>query len=639
MEQVLTDGQACKAKIIESISQAKSTIRVAMAYFTDREIADALIAARKKGRDVTVVISNDIINNEIKDYLKGKLTLIIFESNGHGIMHHKFCIIDNSLLLHGSYNYTYNANKNNQESLNITDSYNLISEYSNIFESLTKDATVTNIYLNEKPIFQPTQDDNYLENFTEQLKNHISQIFDDFNHNEIVEEGRKLAEENLGAESVFLAYLDTSLARVNTKLSQEDHTKTLVKTKMTASLEKAVESNSKDLESDLNLLNNYCNEKKSIIQTKIDTLKNRVKEKQDDYNKINAEASKIRATITELTDEIDNLDRQIVVRSFWTFPTVLKLFLTTLFFLYLSLFFSSAIWKIFFEEVEVLKLLSRGITPESPPLFDANALIKIFSKKGVFYGAIAMLFFLVPVLLTSVKLLSNKNKFIEIVVGWIIGIFAIDVVVAILISQHTFEIQRLLVGGSEKWELNNAFKTGEFWLIFIFGALPLFLTKILIENILLAYNKSNPENVDREKTLLRNSLRRKLSEKQQEHEALKVNLDTMNLAIDELRANISKLEDEKIEIDAYENNKKLELKERNESRNKNLREVYNSFISSVESGNRLFLRDVISGRISTFKTGFYNWINSYYHPNVATIKIESLENAYNRWINQNFEQL
>src|SRR5690606_3858227 len=338
MEQVITDGQACKAKIIESISQAKSTIKVAIAYFTDKEIADELISARQKGVEVNIVLSNDITNNEIRDRLKGKVSLVIFESNGRGIMHHKFCIIDNSLLLHCSYNYTYNATKNNQESLNVTDSYNLISEYSNIFDTLTKDATETNIYLNEKPIFQPTQDDNYLEKFTEQLKNHISQIFDDFNHNEIVEEGRKLAEENLGAESVFLAYLDTSLARVNTNLSQEDHTKTLVKTRMTASLEMAVESNSKDLESDLNLLNNYCNEKKSIFQVQIDTLKNRVKEKQEDYNKINADASKVKATITELTDEIDNLDRQIVVRSFWTFPTVLKLFLTTLFFLYLSLF-------------------------------------------------------------------------------------------------------------------------------------------------------------------------------------------------------------------------------------------------------------------------------------------------------------
>lgn len=637
MEQVITDGQVCKAKIIESISQAKSTIKVAMAYFTDKEIADELISARQKGVEVNIVLSNDITNNEIIDRLKGKVSLVIFESNGRGIMHHKFCIIDNSLLLHGSYNYTYNATKNNQESLNVTDSYNLISEYSNIFDTLTKDATVTNIYLNEKPIFQPTQDDNYLERFTEQLKNHISQIFDDFNYNEIVEEGRKLAEENLGAESVFLAYLDTSLARVNTNLSQEDHKKTLVKARMTASLEMAVESNSKDLESDLNLLNNYCNEKKSIFQVQIDTLKNRVKEKQEDYNKINADASKVRATITELTDEIDNLDRQIVVRSFWTFPTVLKLFLITLFFLYLSLFFSSAIWKIFFEEVEVLKLLSRGITPESPPLFDANALMKIFSKKGVFYGAIAALFFLVPVLLTSIKLLSNKNKFIEIAVGWIIGIFAIDVVVAILISQHTFETKRLLVGGAEKWELGSAFATGEFWLIFIFGALPLFLTKVLIENIWLAYNKSNPESVDREKTLLRNSNRRKLSENQQEYEVFKVKLDTLTLEIDELKTIITKYEDEKNEINTYENNKKLELKERNEKRNKNLREVFNSFISSVESGNRQFLKDVINGRISAFKTGYYNFLNNYFAPQVATNKIERLETAHRNWENRNFE--
>lgn len=637
MEQVIIDGQACKAKIIESISQAKTTVKVAMAYFTDKEIANELIAARQRGAEVNVVLSNDNTNNDIRELLKGKVSLVIFESNGRGIMHHKFCIIDNSLLVHGSYNYTYNANKNNQESLNITDSYSLINEYSNTFETLIKDATVTNIYLNEKPIFQPTQDDNYLEKFTEQLKNHISQIFDDFNHNEIVEEGRKLAEENGGAESVFLTYLDSSMARVNTKLSQEDHTKTLVKTKMTASLEKAVESNSKDLESDLSLLSNYCNEKKSIFQVQIDTLKNRVKEKQDDYNKINADASKVKSTISELTDEIDNLDRQIVVRSFWTFPTFLKLFLTTLFFAYLSLFFGSAIWKIFFEEAEVLKLLSRGITPESSPLLDANALVKIFTKKGVFYGVIGMLFFLVPVLLSSIKLLSNKSKFIEIVVGWIIGIFAIDVVVAILISQHTFEVKRLLIGGAEKWELGSAFATGEFWLIFIFGALPLFLTKVLIENIWTAYNKSHPESVDREKSLLRNANKRKLSEKQQEYEVFKVKLDSLTSDIDEFKVNISKFEDEKNEINTYENNKKLELKERNEKRNKNLREIFNSFISSVESGNRQFLKDVISGRISAFKTGYYNFLNNYFATKVATNKIESLETANRNWEKRNFE--
>ncbi|MDW8273603.1 MAG: phospholipase D-like domain-containing protein [Chitinophagales bacterium] len=636
MEQVLTDGHACKAKIIESISQANSTIKVAMAYFTDRDIADALITASKKDREVTVVLSDDQINKDIIDYLKGKLTLIIYKTNGVGIMHYKFCIIDKSLLLHGSYNFTYNATKKNKEYLNITDSYNLISEYSNIFDSLTKKATETNVNLNDESIFKLTQDDDYLKRFYEQLENHISYIFDDFNYNEIVEEGRKLAEENLGAKHIFLAYLDTSLARVNAKLNQADHIKTLVKVNMTASLERAVESNDKDLEMNLKLLNNHCNVKKSNFQAQIDTLKSRVTEKQEDYNKINADVFKVRATITELTDEIDNLNRQIVVRPFWTFPTVLKLFLTTLFFLYLSLFFSSAIWKIFFEEAEILKLLSRGIIPESPPLFDANALVNIFSKKGVFYGTSAALFFLVPVLLTSIKLLSNKNKYIEIAVGWVIGIFAIDVVVAILISQHTFEIKRLLVGGSEKWELGRAFATGEFWLIFIFGALPLFLTKVLIENIWLAYNKSNPELVDRERTLLRNSKRRMLLEKQQEFEVLRVKLDTLNSEIDEIKTNIRQYEDKINEINSYEYNKKLELQERNEKRNKNLREVYNSFISSVESGDRQFLKNVVSGRISAFKTGFYNWINSEYHPIRAAERIERLEIALRNWENDNF---
>jgi hypothetical protein len=300
------------------------------------------------------------------------------------------------------------------------------------------------------------------------------------------------------------------------------------------------------------------------------------------------------------------------------------------------LFFSSAIWKIFFEESEILKLLSRGITPDSRPLFDANALREIFIKKGVFYGAIAALFFLVPVLLVSIKLLSN-NKFIQIAIGWIVGIFIIDVVVAILISQHTFEIKNLLVGGSEKWELRNAFATGEFWLIFIFGALPLFLTKLLIENIWLAYNKSNPELVDREKTLLRNSKRRKLLEQQQAYEVLKVRLDSLTSEMDELKTSITKHEKEKIEIDSFENNKKLELKEQNEKRNKNLREVYNSFISSVESGNRQFLKNAISGRISAFKTGFYNFLNNYFAPRVAANKIESLETAQRSWEKRNFE--
>lgn len=638
MEQVFTNGQICKSKIIESLASARKDIRIAMAYFTDRDIARQIVNARDNGVDVTIILSNDVNNDNVKSILSLKCKVYSHIANGRGLMHHKFCIIDNSILLHGSYNYTYNALNNNEESLNITDSYNLVSEYSNIFDTLLTEQKLNDNMETNKPIFQPVDDTNYLENFTDSLKNHISQIFDNFNSDDLTKEGNSLSKESEGSEAVFINYLDSTLSEVNTILNQNDHTKVLVKTRMTSTLDRAIETNSRDMESDLNLLSKHSISQKNQIQIQIDTFKERKRSKQDECNKENTEISKIKATISELNEEIDSLDRQIVVRKFWTFPTFFKLFLTTAFLLYLAVFFGSAIWKIFFEHTEIMKLLTKGITPDAPPLFDANALLKIFNKKGAFFGCIATFFFIIPVLMTSIKLLVPNNKIIEYAIGWVVGIFAIDVVVSILISQHTFEINRLVAGSTKLWTIESALKSGEFWLIFIFGALPLFLTKFLIENIYLAYNKSNPESVDREKFLSRNALKRKVSENTQVMEIFKTKIDIINSDLEELQNSITKLEDDRNQIDAVENNKIFELQERSEKRNKNLREIYNSFIASVDSGNKLFLQNVVGGRITAFKEGFFLNLTSYYHPNVASRKIDSLESAYKNWAKQNFEK-
>ena len=97
-------------------------------------------------------------------------------------------------------------------------------------------------------------------------------------------------------------------------------------------------------------------------------------------------------------------------------------------------------------------------------------------------------------------------------------------------------------------------------MIFIFGALPLLLTKLLIENIWNAYNKSNPESVDRERFLMRNSLKRKLSESSQEAEVYKTKISMIQSDINEHSTTISKFELDKNQIDSFENNKKFELK-------------------------------------------------------------------------------
>ena len=637
MEKVFTHGQTCKATILDSIASATKSIRIAMAFFTDRDIASELIKSSDKGVDVTIILSNDPTNDTIRILLSPKCKVFTHEANGRGIMHHKFCLIDNSLLLHGSYNYTYNAVNNNEESLNLTDSDKLITDYSSIFKNLLNGFENGEIMNSNQTIMNPKEDISYLDKFNDELKNHITQIFDNFDQKEIAETGYKLAEDSNGSSAVFINYLDSILAEVNSNLNQNDHTKVLVKTRMTASLDRAVETNTKDLDSDLNLLSNHCDNKKNQIQTQIDAINERKREKQEELNKENMELTRVQAEISELEDEIDSLDRQIVVRKFWTFPTILKLFLTLIILLYLSLFFGSAIWKIFFEGAEIQDLAEKGVTLVAPPLFDANALLIIYIKKGIFYGVIATLFFIIPVLLSSIKLLAPKSKFLEIIVGWIIGIFAIDIVVSLLISQHTFKIDQLVVGGDQEWTFINAIQSGEFWLIFIFGALPLFLTKLLIENIGLAYNKSNPEFVDREKFLLRNSNKRKLSERKQDAKNFQMKINMINADLDELSKTIEKYEEDQNDVETDENDKKFELKEKSEKKNKNLREIYNSFIASVDSGNKLFLRNVFSGRITAFKQGFFLYLTETYREKVAKDKIDNLENENEAWIKRNFK--
>lgn len=637
MEQVYTDGKTCKSKIIESISSASDTIRIAMAYFTDREIANEITKRRRDGVDVSVILSNDFNNENVKTILSLECKVYIHVANGRGLMHHKFCIIDSALLLHGSYNYTYNALTNNEESLNLTDSAHLISQYDRIFEDLLVNQQNNPKMENNKMPFQPKDDATYLEKFTDELKNHISQIFDDFDQEDLAKSGNNLAKTSDGSEAVFVNYLDSALAEVNTKLNQSDHTKVLVKTRMSSSLDRAIETNVIDLESDLSLLSSYSDNQKSQLQTQVDSLREKKLAKQSELNDESSILAKVKASASEVEDEVDSIDRQIVVRNFWVFPTFFKLFLAALFLAYLSIFFSSAIWKIFFERNEIMKLLARGVTPEAAPLFDANAIVKIYTKKGQLFGSIAALFFIVPVMLTSIKLLVPGNKLIEYLIGWVVGIFVIDIVVSVLISQHTFEINQLATGGKATWTLLYALQSGEFWLIFIFGALPVFITKFLIESIWTSYNNSSPELVDRERFLKRNSLKRKLSELAQEGEVVKTRMEVLHDGMKEIVDSFIKRDTVREEIDSYKNNKSHELKERSEKRNKNLREIYNSFIASVDSGNKLFLQNVVGGRITAFKQGFFLHLTSYFSQGEAAKRIDKIETSHKAWLNQQFK--
>jgi len=123
MNEILTNGTEIKQRIIAEIQKANQNIYIAMAWFTDRDIANAVISAKKRNLAVDIILSSNVQNEPVKQMLKNEnISIHAFETGDErGMMHHKFCLIDNKLSINGSYNYSYNASNNNVENIQVSD--------------------------------------------------------------------------------------------------------------------------------------------------------------------------------------------------------------------------------------------------------------------------------------------------------------------------------------------------------------------------------------------------------------------------------------------------------------------------------------------------------------------------------------
>jgi len=101
----------CEARVVHAINESKYTIDAAVYSFTSNEILEALVKAQERG--VTVRFVGDYLQSK-SAYSK---TSIIGGRFLDTTMHNKFVIIDNSLVITGSFNWTSNADEKNAENI------------------------------------------------------------------------------------------------------------------------------------------------------------------------------------------------------------------------------------------------------------------------------------------------------------------------------------------------------------------------------------------------------------------------------------------------------------------------------------------------------------------------------------------
>jgi len=123
--------------IVEELGQALSSVDVAMFYFTNESLANALIEARSRGIKVRVYLDKKQrgLKSSQSRYLAENQIEVRY-SSGKGTMNHKFCIIDKKVVITGSYNWTLSAEEKNNENLLIIKDPVIASRYEEEFEML-----------------------------------------------------------------------------------------------------------------------------------------------------------------------------------------------------------------------------------------------------------------------------------------------------------------------------------------------------------------------------------------------------------------------------------------------------------------------------------------------------------------------
>jgi phosphatidylserine/phosphatidylglycerophosphate/cardiolipin synthase-like enzyme len=124
--------------ILQQLDGAEESIQIAMYYFTDSQLAQALVAANNKGVEVKIYLDSSQIDGQYSKsrfFLNEGIKNIRISSNPD-LMHNKFAIIDSKIVLTGSYNWTASASERNDENLVVLDDEEIVQRYQAYFNTL-----------------------------------------------------------------------------------------------------------------------------------------------------------------------------------------------------------------------------------------------------------------------------------------------------------------------------------------------------------------------------------------------------------------------------------------------------------------------------------------------------------------------
>ncbi len=144
-------NEPVESHIVRAIESSKESIQISLYEFTSRGILKALLAAKKRGVKVEVILCESSANphNEAdadyKRYRSEQIwalirnqvdVTVIGRPTKYGINHHKFAVFDGKMAEFGSYNWTYTSEKNHYENVLFSADADRVKAYQDVWKYL-----------------------------------------------------------------------------------------------------------------------------------------------------------------------------------------------------------------------------------------------------------------------------------------------------------------------------------------------------------------------------------------------------------------------------------------------------------------------------------------------------------------------
>lgn len=125
------------ADLIDWINQANESIKAMVMLITNDQITQSLIEAKNRAVTVEFIIDSEWLYSSGSDYTSLLDAGIDIRSDERtGLMHHKVMIIDEKIIITGSYNWSASAEDSNDENILILRSSSIASDYLDEFQRI-----------------------------------------------------------------------------------------------------------------------------------------------------------------------------------------------------------------------------------------------------------------------------------------------------------------------------------------------------------------------------------------------------------------------------------------------------------------------------------------------------------------------